>query len=139
MLEELKNLEANILLSFHLKMNIEKYLKLIPNNFHIIQEDISCYANFADIFVSFYSSTAFISVFLTKKIVTIDLVNFQNDSYNENLKNNHLLTNLSDLRKLLENILIEDECEIVKSNLYSSLSQTFQKILREHSVDEAKK
>ena len=138
MLEELKNLEANILLSFHPKMNIEKYLKLIPNNFHIIQEDISCYANFADIFVSFYSSTAFYFSFFNKKIVTIDLVNFQNDSYNENLKNNHLLTNLSDLRKLLENILIEDECEIVKSNLYSSLSQTFQKILREHSLDEGK-
>lgn len=139
MLEELKNLEANILLSFHPKMNTEKYLKLIPNNFHIIQEDISCYANFADIFVSFYSSTAFYFSFFNKKIVTIDLVNFQNDSYNENLKNNHLLTNLSDLKKLLEKILLEDECEIVKSNLYSSLSQTFQKILREHSLDEAKK
>tara|TARA_B100000965_G_scaffold208510_1_gene174249 strand:+ start:16770 stop:18020 length:1251 start_codon:yes stop_codon:yes gene_type:complete len=138
LLKELNNLKANVLLSFHPKMNIENYKEFIPNNFHVIEEDISCYANFANIFISFYSSTAFNFNFFNKKIVTIDLVNFQNDSYNANLNNNHLINNIGDLKTLLEKILLEDEYEIYDSTLHSSLSITFQNLLKEKLAQEGK-
>jgi len=99
----LDKLNANILISLHPKMNIDKY-KFLEGKFNlkIIKQNLSTSIPYADLFIATYSSTILWSILCKINTIVIDFYNLDRSFYNS-LKSPRLFKKKSEYISFIEN------------------------------------
>ena len=124
MIDVLSQLNINIFISLHPKMNITNYTHLdIKNNVHILNEPLSSNLICADIFLATYSSTVTWALMCDIPVVIFDHINLAYDDFYSEffiplaLNNDEILVNVKNI--LLENL---NNDNLINSNLKSEIS-----------------